>query len=396
MDAFYVSVELLERAELVGTPVIVGSPGGRSVVLSASYEARRFGIRSAMPMSVAVRRCPQAVILPPHHHKYATVSARVMEIFGSITPLVEPLSVDEAFLDVAGAMRRLGDPPTIAAIIRETVHRELGITASVGIATTKFVAKIASTRAKPDGVLLVPGPETVAFLHSLPVSALWGVGSKTQETLARLGIRSVEDVAHTPVSALRKLLGATGQHVHDLSWGRDPRAVTVSRQEKSIGGEETFAEDVSDDGLLNTELLRLAHRTAGRLRAAGLQCGGVSLKLRYSDFSTLTRARKLDDPTDSAFALYTASAALLTALGARPMSVRLIGVRAEKLEPSGSAAHQLTIDRRDENWRLAEAALDEVNRKFGHNGIQPARLIKGPGTSSGGNLPSAGPAARPQ
>ncbi|MFD1846930.1 DNA polymerase IV [Arthrobacter flavus] len=378
MDAFYVAVELLDRPDLVGTPVIVGSPSGRSVVLSASYEARRFGVRSAMPMSAAMRLCPQGVVLEPHHEKYSAVSHGVMSIFGTITPFVEQLSVDEAFLDIAGSMRRLGGPREIGELIRTTIRRELGITASVGAATTKFVAKIASTRSKPNGLLIIPVEETVPYLHTLPVSALWGVGAKTQEVLARLGIRTVEDLAQTPVSSLRKLLGVSGQHVHDLAWGRDPRTVTVTRQEKTIGAEETFAADVSDDPTLHTEMLRLSHRTAARLRSAQLQCGGVAIKLRYADFSTLTRTKRLSEPTDSANAIYAAATSLLAALGERPMSVRLVGVRADQLEPSLGLGHQLTIDRRDENWRLAESALDEVNRRFGKSAIQPAQLFGRP------------------
>ncbi|WP_281350594.1 DNA polymerase IV [Arthrobacter zhaoguopingii] len=389
MDAFYVSVELMNRPELRGVPVIVGSPSGRSVVLSASYEARRFGVRSAMPMAVAMRRCPVAVVLEPHHDRYAEVSAAVMAIFRSVTPLVEQLSVDEAFLDVAGATRRLGHPREIGEQIRAEISRSLGITASVGAATTKFVAKIASTQSKPDGLLLVPGSDTVAFLHAQPVSVLWGVGAKTQETLARLGIRTVEDLASTPVSALTKLLGTSGRHVHELAWGRDPRKVVVSRAEKSIGAEETFAQDVTDTAVLHRELLRLAHRTATRLRAAGLSAQGVSLKLRYADFSTLTRSKKLAEPVDSAHAIYGAATALLTALGERPLAVRLIGLRADQLGSGGAGAHQLTIDRQDDNWRTAEVALDAVNRKFGAAGVRPAGLLgpPAPRTARGGNTP---------
>ncbi|MFJ6278813.1 DNA polymerase IV [Arthrobacter subterraneus] len=390
MDAFYVSVELLSRPDLRGRAVIAGSPSGRSVVLSASYEARRFGVRSAMPMATAMRLCPHAVIVEPHHDRYAEVSASVMNIFGTITPLVEQLSVDEAFLDVSGSLRRLGSPRTIGELIRSTIHRELGITASVGIAGTKFVAKIASTRCKPDGLLLIPEARTVEYLHTLPVSALWGVGARTQEVLARLGIRTVEDVARTPVSVLQRTLGATGTQVHQLAWGKDPRPVTVSRQEKSIGAEETFAADVSDDDTLKAELLRLAHRTASRLRSAHLQAGGVSLKLRYADFSTLTRSRRLPEPADSAHALYSAATKLLESLGERPLSVRLIGIRTERLETATGSSHQLTIDRQDDNWRLAEQALDRVNGKFGASMVMPARLL-GPRPSQQDKNPSGGP-----
>lgn len=375
MDAFFVSVELLEHPHLRGRPVVVGSPSGRSVVLAASYEARKFGVRSAMPMSIARKRCPDAIILPPHQHTYSAMSARIMRIFRSITPEVEPLSVDEAFLDVAGSMRRLGPPRVIGEQIRREISTSLGITASVGAAGSKFVAKIASTRAKPDGLLLIPGDQTVAFLHTLPVSALWGVGAKTQEVLARIGINTVEDVAHTPLSTLRRLLGATGEHVHNLAWGRDPRRVVVSRPEKSIGAEETFSRDISDTDVLRRELLRLAHRTATRLRSSGHRAGGVALKVRYADFTTLTRSKKLDEPVDSAHGLYQAAVALLAALGDRPMPVRLVGLRAEALESGGDGSTQLTIDRRDDNWRIAERALDDVNRKFGDAGVKPAGLL---------------------
>lgn len=375
MDAFYVAVELLRRPELAGKPVIVGGLGARSVVLSASYEARRFGVRSAMPMVSARRLCPQAQILEPHQDVYRQVSARIMAIFESITPLVEPLSVDEAFLDIAGSMRRLGPPRQIGELVRSRVSQELGITASVGIASTKFVAKIASTRSKPNGLLLVPRDETISFLHALDVSALWGVGAKTREALARVGINTVADVAHTPPAVLQRLLGATGRHVYDLSWGRDARAVTPVRVEKSIGAEETFARDVDEDEVLETELLRLAHRTAARMRAAGLQSRSVSLKVRYADFSTLTRSRTLTEPVDSAQLLYEAVRGLLAGLGRRPMSVRLIGLRAENLETADGAAQQLTLDGRDDNWRSAEDALDRINRRFGESGIMPARLL---------------------
>ncbi|MHA7219563.1 DNA polymerase IV [Arthrobacter sp. MDT1-48-3] len=393
MDAFYVSVELLDHPHLHGVPVIVGSPSGRSVVLSASYEARRFGVRSAMPMSVAMRQCPTAVILPPHHGRYAEVSAEIMRIFRSVTPEVEQLSVDEAFLDVAGSIRRLGGPREIGEQVRAEIQSSLGITASVGAATTKFVAKIASTRAKPDGLLLIPGDQTVAYLHTLPVSALWGVGAKTQEVLARIGIRTVEDVAHTPLSTLKRLLGASGEHVHHLAWGRDPRRVVVARPEKSIGAEETFSRDIEDSDVLRRELLRLAHRTGTRLRASGVRAGGVALKLRYADFSTLTRSKKLDEPVDSANALYAAATALLAALGDRPMAVRLIGLRAESLQGGGDGSSQLTIDRKDDNWRIAERALDDVNRKFGEAGVVPAGLLSAKGRGRPANGPGGRPAA---
>ena len=375
MDAFFVSVELRTRPELRGKPVIVGYPAERSVVLSASYEARKFGVKSAMPMAVAARMCPSAVIIEPRHKLYYEVSAQLMAIFGSITDLVEPLSVDEAFLDVGGAIRRLGSPREIGGIIRRRVHEELGITASVGIAASKFVAKIASTRCKPDGLLLIGPEETVAYLHSLPVNALWGVGAKTGEVLARMGIRTVADVAATPPSALKKLLGASGEHVYRLSWGIDPRAVTPVRLEKSIGAEETFAVDTVDDALLHRELLRLSHRTAERLRSTGMVARTISLKLRYTDFSTITRSRTVHAPVDSAQLIYAVAVQLLESLGPRAMTVRLVGVRAEQLEEAAQTSLQLSFDRRDDNWRAAEQALDRVAAKFGSKSVLPARLM---------------------
>lgn len=375
MDAFFVAVEQLDAPQLRGIPVIVGSESNRSVVLSASYEARAYGVHSAMPMAVGKRLCPQAVIVEPHQSKYRDVSARVMNIFSQITDLVEPLSVDEAFLDVRGAVRRLGSPNEIGELIRRRVAAELGITASVGIAASKFVAKIASTRAKPDGLLLIPRGETIPYLHSLPVSALWGVGAKTQESMARLGISTIADVAATPADTLKRALGAAGEHVHRLAWGIDERPVTPTRAEKSIGAEETFGEDVASDSALRTELLRLAHRTASRLRSAGLKCRTVSIKIRYSDFSTLTRSKTLVEPVDSAQLMYGAASTLLASLGNRPMSVRLVGLRAESLEEAAGTMDQLTIDRRDDNWRAAEAALDRINSKYGQDNLQPARLL---------------------
>ncbi|WP_306632548.1 DNA polymerase IV [Arthrobacter sp. B1I2] len=376
MDAFFVSVELRTRPELRGKPVIVGFPGERSVVLSGSYEARAFGVKSAMPMAVAMRMCPQAAVIEPRHKLYYEVSGQLMAIFESITGLVEPLSVDEAFLDVTGALRRLGPPRGIGELIRRRVAAELGITASVGIAETKFVAKIASTRCKPDGLLLIGPDETVPYLHSLPVGALWGVGAKTGEVLAKMGIRTVADVAATPVSSLKKVLGATGEHVHQLSWGIDPRPVTPVRLEKSIGAEETFAADTADEALLRRELLRLSHRTAARLRSSGMVARTVALKLRFADFSTITRSRTVQTPVDSAQLIYAVALQLLESLGTRAMAVRLVGVRAEQLEEAARTSLQLSIDRRDENWRAAEQALDEVTRKFGNKSVLPARLME--------------------
>src|SRR3954468_15299272 len=300
MDAFYASVEIKKRPELRGRPVVVGG-GQRGVVAAASYEARRYGVRSAMSMSQALRRCPNAVVLPPDRAAYSAASAKVMAILRDVTPLVEPLSLDEAFLDVAGAVRRHGRPGLIAAAIRARVVEQLGLTCSVGVAPTKFVAKLASARCKPDGLLVVPAERVLEFLHPLPVTALWGVGERTEEQLHRLGLRTVGDLAHVPVSTLTRALGqAVGSHLAALAWGRDERKVVPSEPDKSIGAEETFPRDVDDPAVVRRELLRLSERTAARLREQGYVGRTISVKIRFADFTTITRSRTLKDATDVA------------------------------------------------------------------------------------------------
>jgi DNA polymerase-4 len=375
MDAFYASVELISRPELKGTPVIVGG-GSRSVVLSATYEARRFGVHSAMPMTRARRLCPQATVVEPSHGRYSRVSAGVMEIFRSVTPLVEPLSLDEAFLDVAGAVRRLGRPSEIGQLIRDRVADEQGITCSVGVATTKFVAKLASTRSKPDGMLVVPASGVVAFLHPLPVGALWGVGEKTEKELTRLGLHTVGDIAHTPRNTLVRALGqAAGSHLHALSWGRDERRVVAHEPDKSIGAEETFSRDVDDPDVVRRELLRLAERTAARLRTAGLAGRTVSVKIRFADFTTITRARTLPEPTDVAAVLYATARQLYEALGLDRARLRLVGIRVEGLVESEFAPHQLLLGERAQGRREVEQAADRAARRFGDGTVRPATLV---------------------
>ncbi|MEV0399067.1 DNA polymerase IV [Actinoallomurus sp. NPDC050550] len=377
MDAFFVSVELLERPELRGRPVVVGGAGPRGVVAAASYEARTFGVHSAMPMSRARRLCPQAVVLPPRHDKYAVVSAGVMEIFRSITPLVEPLALDEAFLDVAGALRRLGRPAEIGRMIREQVAAQQGITCSVGVASTKFVAKLASTRCKPDGLLVVPADGVVDFLHPLPVAALWGVGERTEEILRRLGLRTVGDLARTPIDTLRREVGeAVGEHLYALAWGRDPRSVTATVPDKSIGAEETFDQDIADPEAIRRELLRLSDRVGGRLRSAGLVGRTIAVKLRRGDFSTITRARTLPDPTDLARDVYATACALYEASGLEGVPLRLVGVRVENLMPTGTTPRQLALGEPETGWRQAEAAMDLAARKFGAGAVRPAALVR--------------------
>lgn len=383
MDAFYVSVELRHRPELRGRKVIVGQPEGRSVVLSASYEARALGVRSAMPMATALRLCPGAVVIPPRHPDYREVSGQVMAVFHSITDTVEQLSVDEAFLDISGSLRRLGTPLDIGAMIRSRIAAEVGITASVGIAATKFVAKVASTRCKPNGMMLIEKDRTVEYLHTLPVEALWGVGEKTRGVLARLGIFTVADVAATPPAVLQKALGSTGTSLHALSWGIDPRPVSGAHQEKSIGAEETFAQDTYDDEVLTRELLRLSHKVAGRLRAAGLGGHTLALKVKYADFTTVSRSKALSAGTDSAAQIYAGAVALLRSLGHRSQSVRLIGVRVERLDSVANAPLQFALDPRDNNSRTAEMVGDAIAARFGSAKIVPARLLRPPAPEQG-------------
>ena len=373
MDAFFASVELLEHPELVGKPVIVGHPSARSVVTAATYEARRFGVNSAMPMAVALRRCPQAIVLEPHYDRYQRYSAEVMELFRGITPRVEVLGIDEAFLDVAGARRLLGTPWQIGTRIREIVFRETGLRCSVGAAATKYVAKLASSRSKPDGLLVVPEAETLPFLHPQPISALWGVGAKTGEKLERLGLRIVADVAGMPIDALTRAVGrATAHHLHELSWGRDPRVVVTETAEKSIGHERTFERNISDRTELEREMLRLANAVGIRLRRGGVKARTIALKLRFDDFSTITRSRTLADPTDLGRRIYDEARTLYADSGRAGEPVRLLGVRGEQLS-GGTVDAGLWDD--DGDWREAETAVDAIAAKFGRALVRPATLL---------------------
>jgi DNA polymerase-4 len=380
MDAFYASVEIRDRPELAGQPVIVGGTGGRGVVLSASYQARAFGVSSAMPVGRARRLCPRAVFVPPRHRVYAAASKEVMAIFGAVTPVVEPLALDEAFLDVSGARRRLGPPARIAAHIRAQVAQQQGLTCSVGVAPTKFVAKIASARCKPDGLLVVPQDGVLDFLHPLPVAALWGVGERAGEVLARLGLRTVGDIAHTPLDTLQRELGvAHGTHLAALAWGRDERAVTPRVPEKSIGAEETFDTDIGDPVRIRRELLRLSGRTAQGLRSGGYVARTVSVKLRLASFKTMTRSRTLPHPTDVAREIYTTACSLYEASGLdRGTPLRLVGVRVSGLVPVAGANTQLTFDDKPVGWREAERAVDKIASRFGDRAVRPAALVEDP------------------
>ena len=376
MDAFYASVSMIERPELRGKPVVVGA-GPRSVVLSASYEARALGIHAAMPVSMARRLAPGAVFVEPEHERYAEVSNAVMEIFGSFTPLVEPLSLDEAFLDVEGARKLLGSPIEIAKRIRDRVADEQRITCSVGLATTKFVAKLASGHCKPDGMLVVEKLETISFLHPLPVSALWGVGGKTEEVLKRFGLLTISDIAHTPVETLERALGkAQGKHLYELAWGRDDREVVPNEAEKSIGNEETFARDVDDPEVVLREILRLSERTGHRLRLRDLKGRTISIKVKFADFTQLTRSRTLNEATNSTQEIYAVAKSLYEGLNLDRVRIRLIGVRIEGLITKDEAVTQLILGAPDHGWSELDSAVDRASARFGRGVLRPARLVK--------------------
>lgn len=375
MDSFFVSVELLDRPELRGLPVASANDGPRSVVSSASYEARKFGVRSAMPVARAKQLCPQLILVPVAPEKYRAASRQVMKIFSEFTPLVEPLSIDEAFLDIAGTVRLFGPPADIARQLRTRVKDVTGLPASVGLAGTKFVSKLASQHAKPDGVLEIPPDRTHDFLHPLPVEAMWGVGQATSRTLRSRAIHTIGDLAVEPIASLRRLVGESHAHrLHELSNGRDAREVETTRIEKSIGHEKTFMTDESDPAVLEQELLRLSTRTGERLREAGAEARTIAIKVRWASFDTVTRSRTLPEATAVTQRIYRTARELLGGLGARGRPIRLIGVRAEQLVAAGSDPAGLWSD--DESWRAVDHAVDEVRDRFGVGGVTSARLLK--------------------
>jgi DNA polymerase-4 len=383
MDAFYASVEQLRRPELRGKPVVVGAPGARGVVAAASYEARVFGIHSAMSSVQAQRLCPHAVFVPGDHDHYAEVSKAIMAIFGSFTPFVEALSLDEAFLDVTGARRLHGDGATIGAAIRARVLDEQGLTCSVGVAPSKFVAKLASEAAKPRvgrhgaepgiGVKVVEADEVLAFLHPLPVQALWGVGPKTLEKLHRIGVDTIADLASLDERATLAALGAAnGAHLRRLAHGLDDRPVVPDQRPKSIGHEETFARDHHRLDTLQHELVRLGDSVASRLRAADVAGRTVSIKVRFHDFRTITRSVTLPSPVDTGTEVVRAATELLNRIDPTP-GVRLLGIHVSQLVEG--AARQLSLDDLDApSWDDATGAIDAIRARFGAGAIVPASL----------------------
>ncbi len=390
MDAFFVSVELRRRPELRGKPVVVGGTGRRGVVAAASYEARRYGVHSAMPSAVARRLCPAAVFLPGDYATYAAASRDVRAIFDAVTPLVEPLSLDEAFLDVTGARALLGDGVTIARHIREEVQTRLELTCSVGVAPNKFLAKLASVDAKPragpDGVRPGPGVfevrpgEELAYLHPLPVRRLWGVGPKTLERLSRMGVATVGDLAALdPAVVIGSLGRSLGEHLMALAAGHDDRPVTPDADVKSISHEETFAHDLHDPEDLRRELVRLADAVSARLRASGLAARTFTLKIRDGGFTTISRATSLPGAVDTADAILRATSPLLAEID-RAAGVRLLGLAASRFAPP---AEQLSFEQltatdgtaQPGRWSAASEAVDVVRARFGDTAIGPASTV---------------------
>jgi DNA polymerase-4 len=373
LDAFYASVETLKDPSLAGKPVIVGGVGGRGVVSSASYEARAYGVHSAMPTVRARRLCPDGVFLPPDFEAYQAHSNRFREVLLAHTPLVEPISLDEAFLDVGGASMLFGSPREIAGRIRAEVEREVGVTCSIGVAPTKFVAKLASDLCKPNGELVVPADGVLAFLEPLPVGRMWGVGEKTGEVLSRLGVRTIGDLSATPESILARLLGEQhARQLSELAHGIDPRDVTPYEAPKSVGHEETFDHDLDDDETLLRELLALSGRVASRLRADGYRARTVTLKVRLATFTTLTRSKTLAEATDVGADLYQTVSELYGNLPGERRRVRLLGVQATGLVSAG--AEQLAL-LRGERWGDVERAIDRIEHRFGRGSAMPASLL---------------------
>jgi DNA polymerase-4 len=390
LDAFFASVEQLDHPELRGRPVLVGGTGPRGVVAAASYEARAYGAHSAMPMGRARRLCPDAVVLPSRFDRYSEKSREVMAILRSFTPLVEPLASDEAFLDVRGARRLLGPGREIAVRIRRRVRDETGLTASVGVATTKLLAKLASDMSKPDGLLVVEPAEELAFLHPLPASRLWGVGPATQRRLDRLGIRTIGDIAATDADVLVRLLGtAVGRHLHALAHNRDDRTVEPDQEVKSIGTETTFPVDLTERAAIGREVAGLADRTGSRLRRAARTGRTVTLKVRFADFRTITRSVTLPEATDDSAVISRRALDLLAAVAdgeGLDQGIRLLGVTMSNLAEAGAAQGSLfdgTGTTAGAPSRL-DTVLDDVRGRFGDGAVSRSGSVTPGGRARNG------------
>ena len=374
MDAFYASVEERDDPKIKGKAVVVGV-GRRGVVSAANYEARKFGIRAAMPIYKANALAPHAVFIAPNMARYTEVSEQVMAIFRDVTPHVEPISLDEAFLDVTGARRLLGSGIEIADQIRKRVEKELGITCSVGIAHNKFIAKIASGHCKPNGVLEVDPEKMLEFLHPLAANEIWGVGPKTNELLEKMGLFTIADIANTPRSTLIRVLGqASGASLYELAWGRDYRDVITEHAEKSISASQTFDVDLYQPEEILKEFLRLTEKSADRMRAKGLAANTISIKVRFADFKTISRSKTLDLPTTGTQEIFEVAKSLYLGLDLDRVLVRLVGVSLDSLVENDDVT-QMVLGERTSSWQQADRAIDRVKAKFGSGSLRPARLV---------------------
>lgn len=372
MDAFFASVEQLDHPELQHRPVIVGgSVQQRGVVSAASYEARRFGVHSAMPMSRAVKLCPQAVIMPGRMQRYIEVSEQIHEIFHQHSPWVEPLSVDEAFLDVTGSLQLFADAPAIGRSIKQAIKVETGLTASVGIAPNKFLAKLASDLEKPDGFVVIDAENCQSVLDPLPVGRIWGIGKKTLARLNRIGVKNIHDLRSCPVASLERILGNTTGHLLELACGIDNREVETFSQTKSISHEHTFATDIADPDILEDVLLEQVQQVAYRLRRKQFQARTVTIKIRYSDFKTQTHSLTLEEPTDTTQLFWTATKDLFVKLtGKKNAPVRLVGFGLSNLVEAGQQPEMLFTDPQEEKQKRLDTALDEINNRYGKSTIK--------------------------
>ena len=375
MDAFFASVEQLDDPSLRSVPVLVGYDGPRGVVAAASYEARAFGCHSAQPMAVAKRLCPQARIVPVRGARYREVSERVFAIFEQYAPLVQPLSIDEAFLDVTGTQRLLGDAAEIAKAIKQRIRDELGLTASVGVAPNKFLSKLASDLSKPDGLKIVRPEEVESLLPPLPVGKLWGIGPKSAAKLAEIGVRTIADLRRMDDDFWRRRFGNDAERYRRLIYGQDDRPVTPDREAKSIGQEQTFEVDLADPQLVRAELLEQVEQVARRLRRHSLVARAVGLKIRFGEFRTITRSRTLEEPTDSTRRLWEASLGLFDAWASGEpgfVPVRLIGMQAAGLSSTGGEQMPLFPDPQDARQRQLDRTLDQITQRFGRSAIRRA------------------------
>ena len=381
MDSFFVEVERRVDPSLRGIPVAVGGRGPRGVIASASYEARRHGVTSAQPTATAMRMCPSLIVIQPSHRAYSEASAEVFAIFRTFTPMVEGLSLDEAFLDIGGLWRHHRTPVAVGKAVRHRIRSDVCLPASVGVASNKMLAKLASEAAKPDGLRHVPSSDQLQFLHALPASSLWGVGPATLASLKRLGVETVGDIAEIPAETLIGLLGpVSGHHLHQLSQGEDPRSVEPDSEAKSVSVEETYPRDLEGRATLESALLSQAQRLSSRLRRAGMAGRTLTLKVRFDDFTTLTRSHTTDEAYDGPRDLYREAIHLLSSVDLRS-PVRLLGLGAGLLQETGSA-RQLELGE-SASWDRVEDAVMGIRERFGDGAVTPARLVSPPPEEQG-------------